>query len=60
MQGFIRRKRKCCAKYTDRQAELGNVISTLYAPVYATVVFVRDEDMTYEKTTVLKLIKEED
>lgn len=56
MQGFIRRKRKCCAKYTDWQAELENVISTLYA----TVAFVRDEDMTYEKTTVLKLIKEED
>lgn len=38
---------------------MGNVISTLLAPAYGTVAFVRDEDMTYEDTAVLKLIREE-
>lgn len=37
----------------------GKLISTLYAPVYGTVAFVRDEDMTYEDTAVLKLIRDE-
>ena len=39
---------------------LGTMRSALYAPVHGTVAFVHDEDMTYENTAVLKLIKEEE
>lgn len=43
-----------------RDPYLGTVKSTLYSPINATVAFVQDEDMTYENTAVLKLIREEE
>lgn len=36
---------------------LGVELSALHAPVHGTVAFVHDEDMTYESTAVLKLIR---
>ena len=39
---------------------LGSLSSSLLAPVSGTVAFVQDEDMTYENTVVLKLIRQEE